>query len=749
MSLHDQLHEQLDLFFATLGTEWQSPLEFSLHVGPDCATTTTTYRVDICKFLSGQPTDCPLTLIYEFAYFSRTEFPPPSDNTSDPFGSLRLALESASRQAGFELVSQGSAISKKLLETRPFPIDSAPPIASIRFTCKKYRTFRQRKVATESSVAAYRKTSLHNDKKLNSRGSDALSRPRKGTSQKSFSSELTCPFNFAVFLDKCGFLLKKVPQQNASTRHCHHMKRLPADIPTKIKQLTQAMQLQCAQLSNSCSRPSAARNFLNSNYNLNLTEQQARFAMRKFKGDGTCNINGQALGAEAVVDWLREQKDELSYCIWGAVPEAEQQANASRQAAVIFDRPLPAEFNEFSSDGTGGVEDLSELCQDALPGHQAEMADLNISENQNLFVACAWSTNKERRAFCLSPDVIKLDVTEGTNTEKRPLLTVSIRSAFGNYMVVARMFLSHQRRVSFRWAFSIALPKVLGESWISLVKAVMTDGDSNEIFELDEAIARWMPDAFRMRCAWHVIFKGWQRNCAGLEHTVERRNRSKYKVLARTIKKWCYTFCWPGLCETKEELHISKCLLLAFLNSKTVKDVIPSISKKRIQEFLVERVFIHDATVSMTYKKFVRCHNEVTNSSHEGTNYALKWHSAPVLPGQQLQKSAHSLKFQSDIKMNREARIAARAVEGKPTQRHFASFPTSGHLTDLCHELVVEQWELGNKYQVRRNANSTNEHSDYSWSVVHMDDERRERVKRLLYPILRDVAFRADIKLQL
>jgi hypothetical protein len=439
---------------------------------------------------------------------------------------------------------------------------------------------------------------------------------------------------------------------------------------------------------------------------------------------------------EAVVDWLRNQKDNLSYCIWGAIPENEQQVHTALQSTIIFlDRQLPAEFNLFSSGGTSGVDDLSEMCEDTLQSHQEEIHNLNLSAEQNLFIACGWCTNKERHAFRLSPDVIKIDVTEGTNMEKRPLLTVSIRSAFGNYVVIARLFLSHQRRVSFRWAFSIALPRLLGD--VSMVKAVMTDGDSNEIFELEEAIARWMPKAFRMRCAWHIIFKGWQRNCSGLEHAVQKSNRKRFKQIATAIKKYCYTFCWPGVCESKEELYISKCLLLAFINSKTVRNVVPRLGRKKIIDFLVEKVFIHDSTISMAHKKFVRCHNEVTNSSHEGTNYALKWHSAPVLPGQPLGQSAQTLQFQSEIKMNHEARIAAREVEATPTHQDSSTYPTSKHLTELCHELVVDQWKLGRNYVVKRMGSVG---TRCEWLVVKSDKGNSgQAMLRALHPVWRRV----------
>ena len=46
----------------------------------------------------------------------------------------------------------------------------------------------------------------------------------------------------------------------------------------------------------------------------------------------------------------------------------------------VFDRQLPTEFNMFSSGGTTGVDDLSEMCVDAQNSHQAEIQTLNLME---------------------------------------------------------------------------------------------------------------------------------------------------------------------------------------------------------------------------------------------------------------------------------------------------------------------------------------------------------------------------------
>ena len=159
------------------------------------------------------------------------------------------------------------------------------------------------------------------------------------------------------------------------------------------------------------------------------------------------------------------------------------------------------------------------------------------------------------------------------------------------------------------------------------------------------------------------------------------------------IKKWCFTFCWPGFCETVEELKISKCLLLAFLHSRAVRKVLNSHLRVIILAFLRDKVFIHDRSMAMAHRLGTRCHNEVTNSSHEGTNTALKEHSAPVRQGQPVKQAAKVIKFQSDIRAREEEKLAAKRVGSVPLWS--LNWPTSGHVTELCYDLVVEQRLLG------------------------------------------------------
>ena len=59
------------------------------------------------------------------------------------------------------------------------------------------------------------------------------------------------------------------------------------------------------------------------------------------------------------------------------------------------------------------------------------------------------------------------------------------------------MFPPNERKTAFKWVFSIAIPALVGEEWLKYIKMVMTDGDMNEIVELEKVIKHFMPKRFQ------------------------------------------------------------------------------------------------------------------------------------------------------------------------------------------------------------------------------------------------------------
>eukprot|EP00977_Amphora_coffeiformis_P019225 scaffold7050_cov181-Amphora_coffeaeformis.AAC.1 len=101
--------------------------------------------------------------------------------------------------------------------------------------------------------------------------------------------------------------------------------------------------------------------------------------------------------------WLEEQKNDTRYCVWQASPQSLELPSMERNANIIF--------NEETIDGTTTKTDLTEMCQDVIKEYQQEVENLKMKKEQNLFIACAWMTNKERMLFWLFSHVVKVDVS--------------------------------------------------------------------------------------------------------------------------------------------------------------------------------------------------------------------------------------------------------------------------------------------------------------------------------------------------
>ena len=97
--------------------------------------------------------------------------------------------------------------------------------------------------------------------------------------------------------------------------------------------------------------------------------------------------------------------------------------------------------------------------------------------------------------FHAFPEVVCVDGTHKTNNESRPLLTLSVKDSNGKVTVVVRCIAPNERSWFFRWLFQEALPVLLGAQSLYSVKLIMTDGDSQEMSQVDFAISSYFVNA--------------------------------------------------------------------------------------------------------------------------------------------------------------------------------------------------------------------------------------------------------------
>ena len=172
-------------------------------------------------------------------------------------------------------------------------------------------------------------------------------------------------------------------------------------------------------------------------------------------------------------------------------------------------------------------------------------------DNQDILIACCRVFPDGRRLFHAFLEVLCIYETHETNNESRPLLTLSVKDSDGNVLVVVRYFAAPNKRSwLFRWLFQEALPVLLGTQTLRLVKLVMTDGDPQEMAQVDYAIAKYFVNAVCSRCGWHLVHQGWRQECRGLGFRKGKRDAARSEV--RVIQNWLYSWMCRGV-DSKEE----------------------------------------------------------------------------------------------------------------------------------------------------------------------------------------------------
>jgi hypothetical protein len=120
-------------------------------------------------------------------------------------------------------------------------------------------------------------------------------------------------------------------------------------------------------------------------------------------------------------------------------------------------------------------------------------------------------------------------------------------------MVVVRCFAPNEQSWLFHWLFQEALSVLLGTQTLQLVKLVMTDGDSQEMTQVDYAIATYFVNAVCSRCGWHLVHQGWRRECRGVDFRKGKRDAARSQV--RVIQNWLYSWMRRGV-DSSEEYEV-------------------------------------------------------------------------------------------------------------------------------------------------------------------------------------------------
>jgi hypothetical protein len=133
---------------------------------------------------------------------------------------------------------------------------------------------------------------------------------------------------------------------------------------------------------------------------------------------------------------------------------------------------------------------------------------LKIDDSKEMKVGIAYGVPFELEQFGLFHVSMHIDATADSNKEGRPLVTVTSNEADGHMFFVICEFLPSERSWTYKWLFQIVFLVLLEKDVLNKLSIVVTDGDSQEITQLKDAVNNLFPNVYRIQCSWHKIDRG-------------------------------------------------------------------------------------------------------------------------------------------------------------------------------------------------------------------------------------------------
>ena len=487
-----------------------------------------------------------------------------------------------------------------------------------KFSCS--RCSRYRGNTTQRASLTYRNVTYHCDRK-NSRGKDGLTMPRRSRTLRSICKDNCCSFFFILGLseERQSFFVVSGYGKTTHSKHPQISKECISLPPRLLSEEDKKLIDQIRQGDANCG--------VISNVVFQKTGQMLSRQNCAYIG-GLCNELKDLPDLEAkssteiMVSYLEKSNHDFFVLLHDPVVKAvRSEVNMASGKQV-----KPAKINFFKNE----IEDVKDFVSKSRNA-------ANCTEQQKLMMGFAWVLPCERRLFEMFPEVLTVDCTSDTNNESRPLLTMNGKDSNGKMFTVLRAFLPNEQAWVFRWIFNDVLPKMFGSTVINQIKVVISDGDSQEYEQIDNAIDEYMPLVFRQRCGWHIVEKGWQNRVLGVLSFSEDHRGFYYKVV-KQLKGWMYS--WMKLsCETSEEYNYSFKVFKKFVQSKEIQEKLTELFSKSVLLFLKNNVQTNETHYVMYRKTWRRHYEEYSNSIHEGTNRGLKYNAAPVTPGTRLDHS--------------------------------------------------------------------------------------------------------------
>ena len=563
----------------------------------------------------------------------------------------------------------------------------------------------------------YRAATYANDRRNQRSGQKG----RNASHRTSIDRRLTksadaCSFSLAVFQDDTGYYLKA---KNSFGSHEYHARR---DHLLTYVSLLEEQDLQIVEdLNTARARLGTATNL---HYARSAREgtptvlsrsQVAYLCKKKHQKDG----NSEAGDTDDIYSFLEESGNYYVSLLARGTPESDGGDKVNTPKCTLFNESRIGNVTS-QEDVTFAGADENEMRR-VVDGHRQE---LEIECSKEMMVGVAYGMPFELDQFGLFHVALHIDATADTNIEGRPLVTVTSKDSYGKMFFVLRAFLPSEQSWAYKWLFQTVFPVLIGKEVLQKISIIVTDGDSQEITQLEDAVNKFCPTVKRIRCSWHIIDRGWHKKVKVPLGGHSRRKRPPHlkgqkrragpaltetNKTARTIYRWLFSWAQPSYCENEEEYKVSKALFLKFVQSKQVKDLFDSSFVNSVILFVRENVFPHEDRFCY-YHRHGLFHLEIhTNCGQEGTNNGVKHNSAPVMPQNKLERTIKTLDFNATIKAKNTSIMLCQKTNKR---KLWSDTPTSGHVTDVCESMLQTEWKRSEDWITHRD-------SQHCWFVIH------------------------------
>lgn len=302
------------------------------------------------------------------------------------------------------------------------------------------------------------------------------------------------------------------------------------------------------------------------------------------------------------------------------------------------------DVSEPDVDSTSGNIDYDEKGVDEKGvSSWVQQTKSSLSKQHKDLICIAWITKDMKRLANAFSQSLSIDATHKTvKIDGLSHLTVTVKDSFGKTTVVTRLWIPNQKEWMFKYVLNVVIPKLLGDTYCSRVKAICTDGDQVLIRMVNLAINTIYTNAVRLPCAWHLIDRPM---VAARARFAPKSHVSLYFIewFCRLLRGWLFTWMRPsGGIYSKDEYQVSKALLLAFMDSDALTKYFSSSGIIAMKEYVLGVLKTEHEYVAYKYLELFAL-EMYTNCGHEGTNRGVKYNSEGVKPNSSLGTSSNSM----------------------------------------------------------------------------------------------------------